>query len=229
MQKRNHHIFAFLLGAGTGPVFLACLILMCVIGEVDVFSTAGLYRYSWLMWLAIPICIANIAIGTKQTKEERRFFFKNRIFGCILLPVCLFLGAVRFLPGAPTYDRHPMVEAEMTTEIYLPDHIKIATTLEEGFRLSYAKVLDQDERERLEGVGQADGRWLLSLPDSILKLLPDEIAAEMEPFDAFVLYNVSMGEYNTAPSEGTHTCVFLAYDKELGRFLLVDGWTLQAE
>ncbi len=45
------------------------------IGEVNIFGVAGIIRYSWIMWLFIPIGVLSIIFGLqlkKTTKNTKR-------------------------------------------------------------------------------------------------------------------------------------------------------------
>lgn len=47
--------------------------LVCKIGEADIFSIAGMVRYSWVMLLFIPIGILSILIGFKLKANKQKY------------------------------------------------------------------------------------------------------------------------------------------------------------
>ena len=69
---------------------MVSFILSSRIGEVEIFGMAGMLKYTWVMWLFIPICVLSILIGI-QLKKNNQGYKKNLIVGCIcLVPLVLF-------------------------------------------------------------------------------------------------------------------------------------------
>ncbi len=58
----------------------------------------------------------------------------------------------------------------------------------------------------------------------IEKLLPNSIQYEIYNFDYFVFYNITNNEYNEYPDDGEWDCVFIAYDNELQRLIILDEY-----
>ena len=41
-------------------------------------------------------------------------------------------------------------------------------------------------------------------------------------FDYFVFYNVTLDEYNSYPNDGEYKIIFIAYDNEMQKLLILD-------
>ena len=57
--------------------------LAALIGEADIFGVAGIIRYSWIMWLFIPVGVLSILIGMELKKIVRiikKFHYCFRLF-----------------------------------------------------------------------------------------------------------------------------------------------------
>ena len=66
--------------------------------------------------------------------------------------------------------------------------------------------------------------WEDKLSSKIQGLLPLERQYNLNQFDYFVFYNVTLDEYNQYPPNGEYECIFIAYDCELQRFIILDDW-----
>ena len=49
---------------------------------------------------------------------------------------------------------------------------------------------------------------------------------EVKLFDYFIFYNITNGEYNTYPVDGEYECVFIAYDSDLQRLIIIDNYII---
>ena len=47
--------------------------IVCLLGEVDIFQTSGMIRYTWVMLFFIPIGILSILIGIKLKKNKQNY------------------------------------------------------------------------------------------------------------------------------------------------------------
>lgn len=69
---------------------------VCLLGEVDIFQTPGMIRYTWVMLLFIPIGILSILIGIKLKKNKQNYK-KNFIAAFICIPLLLIFGSYRLI------------------------------------------------------------------------------------------------------------------------------------
>ena len=219
------HILFWLSIISLLPAFMVC----CAVGEVDFFDILGAVRYSWVMWLFIPIGVCSILIAV-ILKSKNLGYKKNIISGCISITLLFLFGSYFLLfAHVVTYDEKPIIAVEEKASISLPDDIKIASNAkgENKFSITYAKLLNESEKASFEAEISVNSKWSDTLDNRFRGEAPDIISYEAYTFDYFVFYNATLGEYNTFPkAAGSYECVLIAYDKEVGRILIIDEFIL---
>ncbi len=219
------HILFWLSIISVLPAFIVC----CEVGEIDFFDILGAVRYSWVMWLFIPIGICSIVIAL-VLKSQNQGYKKNIISGCISIALLFLFGSYFLLfAGVVTYDEKPIIAAEEKAQVSLPDNLRIASHANDDgkFSITYAKLLDESEKASFEAEITVNQKWSNTLDSDFQTTAPDIISYEAYTFDYFVFYNATLGEYNTFPKmAGSYECVLVAYDKEVGRILIIDEFTL---
>ena len=202
---------------------MAAFALASLIGESSIFGVAGIIRYSWIMWLFIPLGILSILIGIKL-KKNRQKYRKNFMVAFICLPIILILGSYRFIFSNVLYDTDKIIAVETETKLNLPDEIKIATNMLDAYDVSYLKILNSESKIEFEHELETNPLWQNVLSSKIKSLLPVDIQYEVEAFDYFVFYNITSDEYNAYPTDGEYECLFIAYDYDLQRMIIVDNY-----
>ena len=200
--------------------------LASIIGESNIFGVAGIVRYSWIMWLFIPVGVLSIIIGIKL-KKEKKGYKKNLIIAFICLPLILIFGSYRFIFTIVSYDIDKVVAIEEKINLDLPNEIKIATTPWDTYDVSYVKIINDESKDKFEQELKTNPLWQNELSFKIKNLLPLSIPYETEAFDYFVFYNVTTNEYNEYPLEGECECIFIAYDCETQRLIIVDNYKIR--
>lgn len=196
--------------------------LASLIGEANIFGVAGIIRYSWVMLLFIPVGILSILIGIKLKKENQNYK-KNFIVAFICLPLILIFGSYRFIFGDYiSYDVETVYAIETKTNLNLPDRIKVATNELDSYTVSYVKITSEEEITSFEHELLTSPFWNEDLKPEIKRLLPVEVQLEIANFDYFVFYNLTTNEYNKYPSEGCYECLFIAYDHQSQRLIIID-------
>lgn len=196
--------------------------LASLIGEVKIFGVAGIIRYSWIMWLFIPIGILSILVGIKLKKIKKNYK-KNFIIAFICVPLLIILGSYRFIFSNVSYNTDKVISIEQATNLNLPNKIKIATNEFNSYNLSYLKIINKESQEEFEQELKVNTLWEKELNLKIKSLLPFDIQFEVEAFDYFVFFNLTNKEYNIFPSDGEYNCIFIAYDYELQRLIILDN------
>lgn len=203
------------------PAFIVC----CEIGEIDFFDILGAVRYSWIMLLFIPIGVCSIVIAA-ILKDQNQGYKKNIVSGCISIVLLSLFGSYCFLfAGVVTYDDKPIIAAEEKAQVSLPDNLKIASHAngDGKFLITYAKLLEQEEKASFEAEITVNEKWSDTLDSDFRVKAPDIISYEAYTFDYFVFYNATLREYNVFPqSTGSYECILIAYDCEVGRIMIID-------
>ena len=195
------------------------------IGEVNIFGVAGIIRYSWIMWLFIPIGVLSIIFGL-QLKKNNQKYKKNFIIAFICLPLLIIFGSYRFIFNSVTYNVDEVLIIENKLDVELPKEIKVATIKLDLYDLSYAKIINNESNKRFEQEIDNNILWQNNLSLEIKQFLPLNITYEIESFDAFVFYNVTKNEYNKYPLNNQDCCVFIAYDYETQRLIILNNYII---
>ncbi len=199
--------------------------LASIIGEANIFSVAGIIRYSWIMWLFIPIGILSILIGIKLKKSKQKYK-KNYIIAFICLPLIIIFGSYRFIFSNVSYDVNKVNIIENETKLELPEQVKIATIQFDSYNISYLKIVNEESKEKFEYELETNQLWEKQLSSRIKNLLPFDIQYEVETFDYFVFYNITSDEYNIYPFDGEYECIFITFDCELQRLIILDDYKI---
>ena len=202
---------------------MAAFALASVVGEVNIFGIVGVVRYSWVMLFFIPLGVLSILIGNKL-KENNLSYKKNYIIAFICVPLLIIFGSYRFIfSSSISYDVERITAIEKETNLELPNQIKIATNLFDSYNLSYAKIIDTESKVIFENELETNLLWKRELSPDIKALLPLNIQYESVNFDYFVFYDLTNDTYNTYATDGEYKYIFIAYDYELKRFVILDN------
>ena len=203
---------------------MAAFVLASVVGEVNIFGVAGIVRYSWVMLFFIPLGVLSILIGNKLKKSNQKYK-KNYIIAFICVPLLMIFGSYRFIFDSISYDVDRITAIEKEIKLELPNQIKIATNSFDSYNLSYAKIVDTESKTIFENELETNLLWERELSSTIKSLLPSDIQYEVGNFDCFVFYNLTNDTYNTYPTDSEYKFIFIAYDYELQRFVILDNLT----
>lgn len=204
-------------------------IVVCLVGDVYTFGIAGMLHYTWIMWLFIPIGVASLIIGIYLKKHNEKYK-KNVVIAVIIIPVLLVFGSFRFaFYSSVSYDDiNDLKKIERQIEWNFPDNVEIATLIEKNYSLAYVKIPDDDNNAAFEQSIKLDDKWTDEMPAAIKGMLPWNIMAETQDCKWFMFYNQTLKQYNIAPTiSGDYECLYLAYDKEHSRIIVLFNSTLQ--
>jgi len=200
--------------------------IACMIGEADIFDVAGIVRYSWIMLLFIPIGILSILIGI-QLKKNQQKYKKNFVIAFICLPLLIIFGSYRFIfNSVVSYDINEVSIIEEKINFEIPDEIKVATIKLDLYNISYVKIIDSESKDLFEQEIRNNQLWKNELNSEIKSLLPLDIQYESEIFEYFVFFNITSNEYNISPLSGENECIFIAYDCDLQRLIILSDYKI---
>lgn len=200
--------------------------LICLIGEANIFGVAGMVRYSWVMWLFIPVGIMSVIISI-ILKNSNQNFKKNLIIVFICLPLLLIFGSFRFIFNNVSYDVSKIAAIEDKINIEIPHEIKVTTNKFDLYDVTYTKITNIDSKKFFEQEIRNSRVWQSELNSKIKSLLPLDIQYETEAFDYFVFYNVTDDKYNQDSINGECEIIFVAYDCDLQRLIILDGYGIK--
>ena len=139
----------------------------------------------------------------------------------------IILGSYRLVFDSISYDTDTVNTVESKIKLELPKQIKIATNKIDSYNVSYAKIVSNESRANFEQELKTNHLWQNELSFKVKSLLPFDIQYETETFDYFVFYNETRNEYNIYPSDGDYECIFIAYDCELQRLIILDDYKIK--
>jgi hypothetical protein len=196
------------------------------IGEADIFGVAGIIRYSWVMLLFIPIGILSILIGFKL-KNSKQKYKKNFIISSICLPLLIIFGSYRFIfDRVVSYDVNELSIIEEKVNFEIPEDIKVATNKLDLYNISYLKIIDSESKDVFEQEIRNNQLWQKELKPEIKSLLPLDIQYESGVFEYFVFFNITSNEYNISPLSRQYECIFIAYDYDLQRLIILNDYKI---
>ena len=197
-----------------------------MIGEANIFGVVGIIRYSWVMLLFIPIGILSIVIGFKL-KNSTQKYKKNFIVSFICLPLLIIFGSYRFIfNSVVSYDVNEVSIIEEKINFEIPDDIKVATIKLDLYNISYLKIINSESKDMFEQEVRNNQLWQKELKSEIKSLLPLDIQYESEIFEYFVFFNITSNEYNIPPLSGQYECIFIAYDCDLQRLIILNDYKI---
>lgn len=202
--------------------------LATTVGEVEIFGVAGIVRYSWIMLLFIPFGIISFIMGGLLKKSNKKYL-KNQIVAYVTIPFLLVMGSYRFIYASINdYSPSLLSQIEQDVNINLPDNVKIATTLrEEEQAESYVKIIDSQEKLDFEVYIDTNPEWVRKMPSTLQNALPYEIEVQLINFEYFMFFNYTTEEFNLYPQcSGDHDYLFIAYDIDLGRLIILNHYNL---
>ena len=197
-----------------------------MIGEANIFGVVGIIRYSWVMLLFIPIGILSILIGFKL-KNSTQKYKKNFVVSFICLPLLIIFGSYRFIfNSVVSYDVNEVSIIEEKINFEIPRDIKVATNKLDLYDISYLKILNSESKDMFEQEVENNQLWQKELQPEIKSLLPLNIQYESEIFEYFVFFNITSNEYNIPPLRGQNECIFIAYDCDLQRLIILNNYKI---
>ena len=201
-------------------------------GEVEIFSTDGMQRYSWIFWLFIPVVASSYLIGRKL-KEVGLKYKHNYVIAFILIPIFTIFGAFRWIfPNTSFTDQSNIKDVETKIGIDLPDDLKTSTSYWEDHKLSYAKILNPQEKEVFENEIANSSTWTNNWGTLIENQMPFEISVYISDFEYCICVFETDEEtfVNQYPNHsGTYDCVFVWYDADLGKIVVFNDYKITIE
>lgn len=201
-------------------------------GEVEIFSTAGMQRYSWIFWIFIPVVAISYLLG-KKLKEAGLKYKHNYIIAFVLIPIFIIFGSFRWMfPNTYFDDQSNIKDVETQIGIDLPDDLKTSTSYWDDHILSYAKILNSQEKENFENEIANSSKWTNNWGTLIENQMPFDISVYIASFEYCVcVFELEEKTFvNQYPNEsGTYDCVFVWYDADLGRIVIYNNCEVTIE
>lgn len=193
-------------------------------GDQDLVGLGGMMRYSWIMFLFMPLSILSIFIAILLKKNKQKYI-KNLIIAFICLPILAIFGSYMWIfSDSYSYDTNKVSDVEQIIKLNLPTKVKVSTLKTGECNLTYAKIIDDNDIIEFENEIENNSLWQNNLKVTLKNLLPSYVQGETEFFDVFVFYNVTSDEYNTFPSKGENEYIFVAYDYDFNKLMIIDDY-----
>ncbi len=202
-------------------VFPLCGFLSIAIANADVFDSLDVIRYSYVMYLFVPIGILSLVFGGLLKKHGCKYK-KNYVIGIIVIVLMALFGSYRFVfSGMINFKTEYIAEISSQTGVPFPDEVKSATEVYNDCKKSYAKLSGEEKLKFDENI-KNDGKWADRISSTIQNGFPFMVEAELSSYDYYLFYNKTTNEFNRyPPNEGDYDVVLVAYKSELGKLLFV--------
>lgn len=184
----------------------------------------------WLFFLLTPIPIASIVLGF-VLKLKNYKYKKNIIVGIIMVALLCIYGSFSFI-FANVYDHseEPIVRAEQTIGINIPEHKQISTqdwtkgtqSVSRGYIYYTSDIYFENSAVAdFEKQLAKDNKWLSSVSNDLIG-----ITSPMNDYgfyDYVLIYNVDTTEYNTLPNgSGKYRFINILYRLEENQMKIVE-------
>lgn len=184
----------------------------------------------WLFFLLTPIPIASIVLGF-VLKLKNYKYKKNIIVGIIMVALLCIYGSFSFI-FANVYDHseEPIVRAEQTIGINIPEHKQISTqdwtkgtqSVSRGYIYYTSDIYFENSAVAdFEKQLAKDNKWLSSVSNDLIG-----ITSPMNDYgfyDYVLVYNVDTTEYNTLPNgSGKYRFINILYRLEENQMKIVE-------
>lgn len=184
----------------------------------------------WLFFLLTPIPIASIVLGF-VLKLKNYKYKKNIIVGIIMVALLCIYGSFSFI-FANVYDHseEPIVRAEQTIGINIPEHKQISTqdwtkgtqSVSRGYIYYTSDIYFENSAVAdFEKQLAKDNKWLSSVSNDLIGItLPMN---DYGFYDYVLIYNVDTTEYNTLPNgSGKYRFINILYRLEENQMKIVE-------
>ena len=215
-----------------GLILLICSIfsipfaygLCTIIGEAHIFGVGGAIRYSFLIWLALPVSFAYLFYSGKL-KNNGLSYKPHRIVAIICIFLTVLFGSYRWIfAEISTYDEVNVRFSCKDVNIDLPNDIKVANSIYDDQVVSYVKINNLEEKAKFEEAILQSALWTELIDMEIQYTISYFYVLETLSFDYYLFYNKTTNEYN-APvvSNEAQRCIFIAYDSDEDRIIIING------
>lgn len=203
--------------------------ICCDVGEVEIFNIAGAIRYIWIFFLFIPIVAISFFLGLKL-KELGLKYKQNYVVAFIVIPILVIFGSYRWLfSDAISFDKSNIENVESRIVFDLPNELKTATMYSDEYVVSYAKILNNQEKEDFKSEIIKNDMWTDNLGTLIENQMPFEIKGDLVSceYSLCVFFSDDETLVNEYPEKGgLYSCVLVAYDIDLDKLVILNDYSV---
>ncbi len=214
-------------------LFVASLLsIFGALGLIAVVSSKNhlFVENSWLFFLLTPIPIASIVLGF-VLKSKNYTYKKNVTVGIIMAALLCMYGSFSFI-FANVYDHseEPIVRAEQTIGIDIPEHKQISThdwtkgtqSVSRGYIYYTSDIYFENSAVAdFEKQLAKDDKWLSFVSNDLIGITSS--LNDYGFYDYILIYNVDTTEYNTLPKDsGKYRFINILYRLEENQMKIVE-------
>lgn len=198
-------------------------IVMCETGDTDCLGIAEMLKYSWIMWLFIPIP-AILFILAIITKKENRYYFLNIVVAIVAFILIGIFGSYGLMFSSYfSYDTDIVIAVEEKTGVDFPDNIEVSNLYQGDYVETRIKIIDTDEREIFEHMMRENKLFISSQDEDFFAFLPSdfEMLAYGGVYEYILFYNVTEQKYNVCPTDENCEYFFILYNSYVPELVIV--------
>lgn len=218
LTKKNIYVTLSLFSLAFVVIAFA---IMCICGDVEVFGVSNALRYSWIMYLFIPVSICILVWSIRLLSLKNKIGLLGVVTTTLVLPTLLTFGSFRLIFQVNTSVDF-VQDLEEVIQYDLPNNLSAITVDHSTYEEHRLKIENSEEKLIFEQEIRLHENWTDTLLNEIRYTMPALPEAETRDFDYFLVYNETMQTYNQPPANGiTQSCYILAYNIDLGSFYVI--------
>lgn len=200
-------------------------ITMSELGDPDSLGLAGMLKYTWAMWLFIPIPAISFVLAI-VTKKENRYCFLYIVIAIVCALLMGIFGAFRFMFNSyVSYDASIVIAVEEKTGLDFPDNIQVSNLYQDEYTETNIKITDPDEMRMFEQVIRENKLFITSNSEDYFALLPSdfEMLAYGGVFEYILFYNVTEQKYNAYSDDENCEYFFVLYNSYVPQIVIISS------
>ena len=224
----------FILTLMSLPLGLLTLLIFFLLSEEDVYFRELYFEKNlWKLSFFSLIGITSLVVGIIMKKNKMGRCLMNLISSGVCIPLILVISfsRIRYLKAYHNTSIDQISNVENELGVNLPHNVELhkqisSITLEEN--LSIIKIIDANEKRKMDELVQNDERWVDEYKPSLLNVLDYYIYRNYEESQYHLFYVKETNSFNTYPVQpGKYHSMFVFYNIEIGKIVLTDSYSFE--
>lgn len=203
-------------------------ITMSELGDPDSLGLAGMLKYTWVMWLFIPIPVALLVISI-ITRNDNKYFSLCLVIAIASIFLLMIFGSFKFLfSDSISYDTDIVIAVEKSTGVDFPDNVQVSNLYRDNCTETNIKITDAEEMRTFERMMENSHLFIKSSTEDFFDLLPPDfqMLAHGGVYDYILFYNVTEQKYNMYPNDKNCEYIFILYDSYVPQMVIISNINL---
>ena len=199
-----------------------CNLLIIIIGKFLLVGFAGVWKYSWIAFLFIPLPLISLVFGLRSLSKLITYK-KNIIVGAIVTPFLVLVACMGFMTkGMTKYDDYDIRGAAKYSGFDLPKDLECYEIIGIGEKEINALLKTSDSDQFLNFVSNSE-KWVKESPQG-KEYLPFDVKSKTSMFYDYKCYFYYSLEFDPVYKYNddelprrTYTLYYFAYSSSLNK------------